>query len=325
MRKILVAIEQSGGVLDDSAWELASLAHSLGGEDCRAAAVLFGRDLSGQAGLLTPWFDDVYLFDDPSLEEADGEARNALLVPLIERERPLLTLIPHSNNGMDLAPSLSIRVGTPFIPDCISLDLKEDGLSAVRTVYSGKVHARVTAAASENGYIATVRPGAYPAAENPPERGGTIHKETVPDGIVSKRRFVETVPPEPGAVDITQSEILVAVGRGIDEEENMEIIESLAKTIGADVACSRPVVDKKWLAKSRQVGTSGVTVKPKIYIAIGISGSFQHMGGIKGGPFLAAINKDPAAPIFGVADVGIVGDLFDLVPLMDEKIQELKS
>ncbi len=119
--------------------------------------------------------------------------------------------------------------------------------------------------------------------------------------------------------------VMLAVGRGIEEEENLEIIQSLAEALGAEVACSRPVVDKNWLPKNHQVGTSGLTVKPRIYIAAGISGSFQHMGGLKGGAFIAAINKDPAAPIFNVADVGIVGDLFDIVPLLEEKIRELKG
>ncbi|MBI4882357.1 MAG: electron transfer flavoprotein subunit alpha/FixB family protein [Planctomycetes bacterium] len=173
--------------------------------------------------------------------------------------------------------------------------------------------------------MATLRPGAFPAAPAPQGAGAAIHAEAVPAALTPRRRCLGTVAPEPGAVDITQSAVLVAVGRGIEEEENLGIIHSLAEALRADVACSRPVVDKKWLPRSRQVGTSGVTVKPKVYLAIGISGSFQHMGGVKGGPFIAAINKDPAAPIFSVADVGIVGDLFELVPLLEEKVRELKG
>jgi len=115
------------------------------------------------------------------------------------------------------------------------------------------------------------------------------------------------------------------VGRGIEEDENLEIVESLAKALGGEVACSRPVIDKGWLPKSRQIGTSGLTVKPKIYVAVGISGSFQHIGGIKGSPYIVAINKDPRAPIFGVADVGLVGDLFDIVPELEEKVRQAKA
>jgi electron transfer flavoprotein alpha subunit len=327
MRKLFVLAELAGGSIDDGTWELAAAARSLGGSDaegCRVAAVLLGKDVGEHAGRLAGVFDDVYVFDDPLFEQRDGEAEAAVLVPLIEREKPFVTLIAHTNTGMDLAPALSVKVGMPLIADCISLELKEERLSAVRTVYGGKVHARITAVASPNGYMATVRPGVHAAAE-PAGGNGEIHKETLPKSFAAPRRFVKTVEPEPGEVDITQAEKLVGIGRGIEEEENIEIIESLAEALGAEVACSRPVVDKKWLAKSRQVGTSGVMVKPKVYIAVGISGSFQHIGGVKGGPFLVAINKDPRAPIFGVADVGIVGDLFEVVPLLEEKIREAKG
>jgi electron transfer flavoprotein alpha subunit len=155
--------------------------------------------------------------------------------------------------------------------------------------------------------------------------GGAVKNEALPADFAPRRRAVRTVEPEAGDVDITQAELLVAVGRGIDEEENLELVQSLADAMGAVVCASRPVVDKGWLPKSRQVGTSGLTVRPKLYLAVGISGSFQHMGGIKGAPYLVAINKDRAAPIFGVADVGIVGDLFEVVPALEEAIKNAKG
>jgi electron transfer flavoprotein alpha subunit len=140
----------------------------------------------------------------------------------------------------------------------------------------------------------------------------------------AKRRFLEVVAAEVGDVDITKSDVLVSVGRGIEDQENIGIAQELADAIGAVVSCSRPIVDAKWLEKARQVGTSGKTVKPKVYIALGISGSFQHMGGIKGNPFMVAINKNPKAPIFQVADIGIVTDLLEFVPELTEKIKEMK-
>ena len=139
------------------------------------------------------------------------------------------------------------------------------------------------------------------------------------------RRFLEVVAAEVGDVDITKSEILVSVGRGIEDEDNLEIVFDLAEAMGADVSCSRPIVDAKWLEKSRQVGTSGQTVKPKVYMALGISGSFQHIGGIKGSPFIVAINKNSRAPIFQIADVGIVDDILDFVPELTDKINEIKG
>ena len=139
------------------------------------------------------------------------------------------------------------------------------------------------------------------------------------------RRFLEVVAAEVGDVDITKSEILVSVGRGIEDEDNLEIVFDLAEAMGADVSCSRPIVDAKWLEKARQVGTSGRTVKPKVYMALGISGSFQHIGGIKGAPFIVAINKNSRAPIFQIADVGIVDDILDFVPELTDKINEMKG
>jgi electron transfer flavoprotein alpha subunit len=173
--------------------------------------------------------------------------------------------------------------------------------------------------------MATVRPGSTAVPETAAEVAGAVQAEVLPAGLTPRRCHREIVAPEPGAVDISQSERLVGVGRGIEEEDNLEIVEALAEALGAELAATRPVVDKQWLDRSRQVGTSGTTVKPKLYLAVGVSGSFQHMGGIKGGPFIAAINKDRAAPIFDVADVGIVGDLLDLVPVLEQKIRERKG
>jgi electron transfer flavoprotein alpha subunit len=314
-------VELTGGEIDDSAFELAHAARANGGD--KVAAALLGKDVSGHAETLAQAFDSVHVFDDAQLEVFDGEVAAALLVPFIESINPTLVLLAHTNNGMDLAPGLSVKLGRPLLTDLIAIESVEAGITALRTMYGGKAHARVKAKPRDDGYVLTLRPGSFLAAEAPGV-GGSVESEKVPAKVAVGRRFVETITPDAGDVDITQADILVAVGRGIEEEENLEIIDSLAESLGASVACSRPVVDKHWLPKSRQVGTSGLSVKPKIYIAVGISGSFQHMGGVKGGAYIVAINKDPAAPIFSVADVGIVGDLFDIVPLLEEKIDEAK-
>ena len=151
-----------------------------------------------------------------------------------------------------------------------------------------------------------------------------IDKSSEIADLTTGRRFLEIVAAEVGDVDITKEDVLVSVGRGIEDQDNIEIAEELAETMGAVVSCSRPIVDAKWLEKARQVGTSGQTVKPKVYLALGISGSFQHLGGLKGKPFIVAVNKNPKAPIFQIADVGIVEDLLDFVPVLTEKIQEGK-
>lgn len=320
MPTIFVVVERAKGTLDETAFELLAAARGLG--DVTVRAVLLGSGVGDLGTELRRWFDAVHLFDDASLAEPDGDLRARVLAPLLQREQPLATLLPHTNTGMELAPLLAGRIDAPLIADALALDTDGQVVRAVRTVYGGKVRACV---AAKPGVVVSLRPGAFPPPASAPEAGGTLHAEPIPEGIAPRRRYVETVPPEPGAVDISQAEVLVAVGRGIEDEENLDLVRSLAEAMGAEVACTRPVVDAKWLEKSRQVGTSGVTVKPRIYLALGVSGSFQHLGGIKGGPFLAAINKDRAAPIFDIADVGIVGDIMDLIPLLEEKIRERRG
>jgi len=301
---VLVIAERGA---DDVTAELAAAARALGG---KVVAATFGSP----DGIL-PLFDEVHAFSGS--DEPDGDLEARAVAPLVRRLSPDATLLAHTNLGLDLAPVLAGMLDVPFLADCLALEAADGGLRAVRTVYGGKLHARV---GTDAGAVVTVRPGAFPAAE--PGAGGTLHSEALPDGVAQRRRLVETVTPEAGAVDISQSELLVAVGRGIEDPENLEMVEALAEALGADLACTRPVVDKGWMGKDRQVGTSGVTVKPKVYLAVGVSGSFQHLGGIRGDPYLVAINKDPAAPIFGVADVGIVGDLFELVPLLESRLRE---
>ena len=164
--------------------------------------------------------------------------------------------------------------------------------------------------------------GPFPPDESKSAGGSVVDKSGEVGDISVKRTYIETVVPEAGDVDITKSDVLVSVGRGIEDEENIEVANELAEAMGAVVSCSRPIVDAKWLEKSRQVGTSGQTVKPKVYMAMGISGSFQHLGGIKGNPFIVAVNKNPKAPIFQVADIGIVDDILEFMPDLQAKIQE---
>jgi len=324
--KILCIVERAGPGLDDTAWELLGAARALVGDGGRVGAALLGEGVGDLASELARGYDDVWAFDDARLASWDGEAYARAVAPLVAREQPALILAAHTNLGIDFAPGLSVRAGVPLLPDCLALEHADGGtFEAVRAIYGGKVHARYACTPSEQGVMATLRAGAFAAAEPGAAASGEIHTESLADDVGQGRRPVRTVEPEAGEVDITQASILVGVGRGIEDEENLEIVQSLAEALGGEVACSRPVVDKGWLPKSRQVGTSGVTVKPKVYVAVGISGSFQHVGGIKGSPFLVAINKDARAPIFGVADVGVVDDLFDVVPALEEKIREAKG
>jgi electron transfer flavoprotein alpha subunit len=176
-----------------------------------------------------------------------------------------------------------------------------------------------------SGAVINIRPGAFKPVEGAPVGGRVVDKSSAAGELTARRRFLETVVAESGDVDISKQPVLVSIGRGIQEKENLTIAQELADAMGAVLSCSRPVVDAKWMPKSRQVGSSGQTVKPKVYLACGISGSFQHLVGIKGNPFIVAINKNPKAPIFQVADVGIVADMLEFLPELTTKIREVSA
>jgi electron transfer flavoprotein alpha subunit len=225
-------------------------------------------------------------------------------------------------------PGLSIERDTAFLADVVDFEGIEDGqLKVVRQEYSGMVSTHINCDISA-GAVITTRPGVFKPDESKGASGQITDKsaEATEVGIPGDaRRFLEIVEAEAGEVDITKEEVLVSVGRGIEDEDNLEIAFGLAKAMGAEVSCSRPIVDSKWLEKARQVGTSGQTVKPKVYMALGISGSFQHLGGLKGSPFIVAVNKNPKAPIFQVAEVGVEADILDFMPALTEKINEMKG
>jgi electron transfer flavoprotein alpha subunit len=266
----------------------------------------------------------VFLIDDERLEFYNSETYGKVLTQLIIERKPFLTLIGHTAMGMDFAPSLAAHLKMPLATDCIGIDVKEETFLLTRQLYGGKVNAEVSFL-KKGPYMVTVRSGAFPVLEKDPFPGEIVPLPSPLTDEALARRFIQYMEAAVGEVDITQAEILVSVGRGIKEAENIPIVKELADTLGGALACSRPVVDKKWLPKGCQVGTSGKTVKPKVYIAIGISGAFQHIAGMKGAGTVIAINKDPKAPIFNVAHYGIVADLFKIVPILKGKIKELRQ
>jgi electron transfer flavoprotein alpha subunit len=211
----------------------------------------------------------------------------------------------------------------PLATDCIDLEFENETLTVTRQMYGGKVNVKAVLRKAES-YIVTVRQAAFPA-EKESMNGKIIEVPSPLSEEIAEKRFIEYVLPPPGGVDITAAEVLVGIGRGIKDVSNIPLAEELAKALGGALACSRPIVDKGWLPSDRQVGTSGKTVKPKLYIALGISGAFQHVLGMKNSDLVIAVNKDPNAPIFSVADYGIVEDLFKIVPSLTNKIRELKG
>ncbi|HEY5494274.1 MAG TPA: electron transfer flavoprotein subunit alpha/FixB family protein [Candidatus Anoxymicrobiaceae bacterium] len=320
MHEIFVLAEHRQGELRDINFEMLTLA---GKFDSKVTTVLLGSGMDDFAAKLAPFSDKVLVVDDPMFESFNALDYQAALKALIEQEKPHLVIIPNTGQGADILASLALAMGASFTSDIIGLELEGDKPVATRAFYGGKINGRIEFKDADL-YMVGLREGAIPAGEG--AKSGEIVKVDNPVGATSEdRKFLEYVQPEIGDVDITQSAMLVSVGRGIREDKNLPMIEDLAKLLGADVSGSRAVVDAGWLPTDRQVGISGKTVKPKLYLALGISGAFQHVTGMKGSDVVVAVNKDPDAPIFQYADYGIVDDLLKVVPAMIDKIKEMKG
>ncbi len=321
--QIFAYITHKAGKADDSALELTTAAKRIDpGAPTTAIVIGAGADLDAVCNEVAQTYKDVWKFDHADLAYPNAEAIRKLLVDILPADA--IILAPHDTFGMDLCPGLSIKLNSAFAADVVELEgLEGNVLKLIRQEYSGQVSTHVTCDIA-NGAVINIRPGAFQADESGSAGGQVVDKSAEISDIAVGRQFLEVVEAEVGDVDITKEDVLVSVGRGIEDQDNIEIAEELAEAMGAVVSCSRPIVDAKWLEKARQVGTSGQTVKPKVYLALGISGSFQHMGGLKGNPYIVAVNKNPKAPIFQVADVGIVEDVLDFVPVLTEKVQEGK-
>ena len=316
---VFVYVTHSEGAVDDAALELATAAQRLFPES-RPNALVAGSGIDAVCRQAAGSFHEVWKLDHEALAYPNAEALRPILAEVLPPGS--ITLLPHDTFGIDLGPGLSVKLGAAYVPDVVAADgLEGTTLKVVREEFAGQVSAHVHCNIGD-GAVITVRPGAFPAADAGSVSGEVVDRSADADGITPRRRFLELVEAETGDVDITREDVLVSVGRGIEDEENLELVEELSEAMGAAIACSRPIVDAKWLDPSRQVGTSGKTVQPKVYLALGISGSFQHMGGIKGSPFLLAVNKNPKAPIFQAATVGVVADLMELLPVLTEKIRE---
>jgi len=324
--QIFAYILHKDGNVDDTALELTNAANAISPESPVVAVVAgSGDELQAVCDKVAKTYPEVWKIDSDALTYINAEVLRGLLVRILPKGS--VVLLAHEHFGMDMSPGLSVKLDAAYLTDATAFEGLDGGmLKAVREEYSGMVSTHVTCDIT-NGAVITIRPGAFQPDESQGAGGNVVDKtdEALDGGVPGdNRRYLEVVEAEVGDVDITKSEVLVSVGRGIEDEDNLEIVFDLAEAMGADVSCSRPIVDAKWLEKSRQVGTSGQTVKPKVYLACGISGSFQHMGGIKGAPFIIAINKNAKAPIFQVADVGVVADILDFLPELADAISDTK-
>jgi electron transfer flavoprotein alpha subunit len=324
MSEILVLAEHRGGQLRDITFEMlgkaGELAEASGGG---VSALVLGSGVGVIADTLKNHADDVLVRDCDGLASFNSAVYQPVVADVVRSREPALVMIGHTAFGVDLAPSLAVDLGLPLATDCVDVSYDGTELRATRQIYEGKVNAIVAFPGASRALV-TIRPAAFSPGEA--SRGGkvTVLDVAVPDEPAF-RKFIEYLEAAVGDVDITKSDVVVSVGRGIREPENIPMVEKLAEILGGVVGCSRPVVDAGWLPKERQVGSSGKTVKPKLYLATGISGSFQHVMGMKASGLIVAINKDPKAPIFRIADYGVVDDLFKVVPALTQKINELRQ
>ena len=322
MARIFAYIVHKAGVADDSAAELFAAAKKIDPAVSPIAIVAgSGSGLDNVCTNLCASYAQVWKISNDALAYPNAELIRKALVKVVPAGS--MVLVAHDHFGIDLAPGLSIKTNASFVSDVLAFEgLEGAQLKVVRQEFGGQVSAHMKVDIS-TGVVITVRPGAFKALESAPVNGIVVDKSAEVGGLTAGRRYLETIVAESGDIDITKHAVLVSIGRGIQEKDNVSIAHELAEALGASVSCSRPVVDAKWLEKSRQVGSSGKTVKPKVYLACGISGSFQHLAGLKGNPFIIAINKNPKAPIFQVADIGIVDDILEFLPEMTNKVREL--
>ena len=337
---VFVFAQQVDNVISNIAFELIGkgkeLAKDLGVE---VTAVLVGSDVKGLADQLAEYgADKVIVVDDPELKEYRTEPYTHAIASVIEEFKPEIFLIGATAIGRDLGPRVCARIHTGLTADCTKLDIgdfpmnpvpgretKHNQLLMTRPAFGGNTIATI-ACPDFRPQMATVRPGVMQKA--PKEAGKKAVVTEFNPGFTKNNKYVdilEVVKAVSNTVDIMDAKILVSGGRGVGSPENFKILDDLAEAIGGTVSCSRAVVDAGWKPKDLQVGQTGKTVRPNVYFAIGISGAIQHLAGMEESDIIVAINKDESAPIFDVADYGIVGDLNKIVPMLTEKIKEAKA
>lgn len=322
---VLVVLEQRGSNWNRMSFEALAAGQKIGqSQNMPVEAAVVGAGVENLAKEAAGFdVSKVHLVDDPLLRDYTPDGYTVALEQLVRSVQPKVVLFPHTYQVRDFAPKLATRFGTALISDVVDLKSEAGALTFVRQLFQGKLNADVRAA--RDPQFVSVQAGAFRAAE-PTGASKSVEKAAVTlDG--SKIRSQPEAPFREAqrSVDLGAANIIVSVGRGIKEKDNLPIVEALANALGAELAASRPICDNGWLPMERQVGSSGQTVSPKLYFAVGISGAIQHLVGMKGSKTVVAINKDENAPIFETADYGVVGDLFEIVPALVDEIKKAKT
>jgi electron transfer flavoprotein alpha subunit len=319
---ILVVAEQRDGRLNRATWETIAAAQQLDSGGMPIKVVVLGPAGSVPQELATAAVADVLTADDPALAAYTPDAWTMALAGIIGTTAPQLVLLPHTYQTRDFAPMLAARLRKSLITDVTGIEGKTTDAAFVRPMFQGKLAAHVKHTGDAPWFV-TVQIGAFRADAAQKGSGAPVTPIDVRIDTAQIRQRPEAPFQEAkAAVDLSQAERIVAVGRGIKSQENLPVAEQLAKALGAEMAASRPICDNGWLPMERQIGSSGQTVAPKLYVALGISGAIQHLVGMKGARTIVAINKDADAPIFEVADYGIVGDLFEIAPAIVAELEK---
>jgi len=318
---ILVIAEQRDGKLNRATLETIAAAQQLSG-DAEIKAVVLGQSVAAVAQDLATAVGEVLLVENASLGTYTPDAFTAAVQQVVASVKPAYVLLPHTYQTRDFAPMAAVRLGASLITDVIGINGTGSGATFVRPMFQGKLSAEVRPQGDGPRCI-TIQIGAFRADAVKRGNPGAVTPTSVDIDPSTIRQSPEAPFKEAKqAVDLGQAERIVAVGRGIKSQENIAIAERLAKAMSAEIAASRPICDSGWLPMDRQIGSSGQTVAPKLYVALGISGAIQHLVGMKGARTIVAINKDADAPIFEVADYGIVGDLFEIVPALVTELEK---
>jgi len=322
---ILVFIEHRDGVANKASLEGITAAQSLGSQlQQQVTAVVLGSDVNDLARQIAAYdIQKVVHAKNAKLADYTPDGYADAMERVVRQLDPALVLMTHTYLVRDFAPKLAARFKKSLISDCIRANVDGGKVGFTRRIFLGKLDADVSSD-GEAPVFATFQSGAYRADQAAKGSGAPVEAMEIEVGEV---RMVPEAPFQEvkQAVDLTKTDVIVAVGRGIKSKDNLVLAEKLAEALGGDLAASRPICDAEWLPIDRQIGSSGQTVAPKLYIALGISGAIQHLVGMKNSGTIVAINKDPEAPIFDIADYGIVGDLFEAVPVLTEEIKKIKG
>ena len=322
---ILVISEQRDGTLNRATWEVVTAAQQMARDSGDSVTVaVAGADISPLVDELSKAaVAEILVVESDTLRDYTADGLVDALAQLINTESPTLVLFPHTYQTRDYAPKLATRLKRGLVTDCIGYKPSTDALTLVRPMFQGKFVADVMTMGSAPHFV-SIQIGSFRAdAVETGDTPATIRTVDVSvDATAIRQRPEPPFKETKQAVDLTQAERIVAVGRGIKGQEHLPLVQELAKALEAELAASRPICDSGWLPMDRQIGSSGQTVAPKLYLALGISGAIQHLVGMKGSRTIVAINKDTDAPIFEVADYGIVGDLFEIVPALTSVLGE---